>query len=685
MKCAVLISGGKDSTLAAYEAEAQGHQLVCLAAAAPAPAHAGGADVASPMFQTAGSLALPALAHCAQLPLIRCANLPASQEARDNDDQRESEAASDKALSALVSECANLYDAEAIVSGAVLSEYQRKRIERACTSVGLASIAPLWQREQSKLLDDVHAAGIECVFCRVASLGLYPSTHLGLTLHELQHHLKLLQSKYGVHAAGEGGEYETLALDSHGPLHRFGRLQLDQPQAIHAGPEDGYLWIADVTYMPKMTGKTQISASFCNTADTNPWVVDITPEGGDGHVHDTNEATAGSPNAVADLQKGGILLKSTLRRISSEDASITAGYLATSSSLDFASDQSLFHQSKAALLTLEAELHAHGFHWSDCYTVGVFVSDIAEFGSVNAAYKDIVPQAENVAPSRACIETLLADAQFDRPLFVDAYVAKIMQTNDAYASPIQSNLHVASISKWAPACIGPYAQSKTIGSLCVLAGTIGLQPFSMQLVQSFSSGLSQPYIECDMALQHCSAIAHASGFNFINDCMHIYMFMAESEPGWVASAALQAVQNFFLSGSFKGSIPPRPITIAGVSSLPRGACVELQPILQSQASSASTQQECLQVAYDDECNEDGHRSFATQECYAADVHHARVKAAIPVHHLRSAMLDDIVNSGDTSTPQNVLVPRYQQQLTFATLPENVKQTDGRERAVQLKH
>lgn len=57
-------------------------------------------------------------------------------------------------------------------------------------------------------------------------------------------------------------------------------------------------------------------------------------------------------------------------------------------------------------------------------------------------------------------------------------------------------LHVQSISAWAPACIGPYAQAACGGRVLYLAGQIGLDPASMQLVQG------------DSAAQVCVIIAH---------------------------------------------------------------------------------------------------------------------------------------------------------------------------------
>ena len=43
-------------------------------------------------------------------------------------------------------------------------------------------------------------------------------------------------------------------------------------------------------------------------------------------------------------------------------------------------------------------------------------------------------------------------------------------------------LHVQSVSAWAPACIGPYAQAAVGGGMLYMAGQIGLDPASMQLI-----------------------------------------------------------------------------------------------------------------------------------------------------------------------------------------------------------
>ncbi len=72
-------------------------------------------------------------------------------------------------------------EVEAVCSGAVLSTYQRLRVEGVCARLGLKSIAPLWQRDQAGLLDEMLARGVEAVLVKTASIGLDPRRHLGVS------------------------------------------------------------------------------------------------------------------------------------------------------------------------------------------------------------------------------------------------------------------------------------------------------------------------------------------------------------------------------------------------------------------------------------------------------------------------------------------------------------------------
>ena len=71
----------------------------------------------------------------------------------------------------------------------------------------------MWQRDQKELLGEMIDAGLVAVIIKVAGIGL-STKHLGKTLGEMQPTLLKLNELYGAHVCGEGGEYETLTLDS---------------------------------------------------------------------------------------------------------------------------------------------------------------------------------------------------------------------------------------------------------------------------------------------------------------------------------------------------------------------------------------------------------------------------------------------------------------------------------------
>ncbi|XP_062094696.1 uncharacterized protein LOC133800677 isoform X2 [Humulus lupulus] len=91
----------------------------------------------------------------------------------------------------------------AVSSGAIESDYQRLRVESVCSRLGLVSLAYLWKQDQSLLLQEM-----------VAAMGLDPAKHLGKDLASLSPYLHKLKGLYGINVCGEGGEYETLTLDS---------------------------------------------------------------------------------------------------------------------------------------------------------------------------------------------------------------------------------------------------------------------------------------------------------------------------------------------------------------------------------------------------------------------------------------------------------------------------------------
>ena len=120
-------------------------------------------------------------------------------------------------LAALKSVLENL-EVEGIITGAIASDYQWDRINHICEDLGLKVFSPLWRKDPLTIMENMIESGIKAVIATVAAEGLNEKW-LGRELDfKTLEDLKGLNVKYKVSVSGEGGEYESLTLDS--PLHK---------------------------------------------------------------------------------------------------------------------------------------------------------------------------------------------------------------------------------------------------------------------------------------------------------------------------------------------------------------------------------------------------------------------------------------------------------------------------------
>ncbi len=109
-------------------------------------------------------------------------------------------------------------DIDGIVMGAVWSDYQMDRMNRVCEDLGLKVFAPLWRKDQNMLLREILESGIEAVIVGYYAEGFGPEW-LGRKIDwEAFEDLEELNKRFGVSITGEGGEYETIVLNS--PIHK---------------------------------------------------------------------------------------------------------------------------------------------------------------------------------------------------------------------------------------------------------------------------------------------------------------------------------------------------------------------------------------------------------------------------------------------------------------------------------
>lgn len=189
MKLGALISGGKDSSIAIYKALQEGHEVTDLITIIPA-------NEDSYMFHSANI-------HLTELISEAC-GIPLTLQPSTGEKEKELEDLK-KAISSV--------NVDGVAVGAIESEYQATRVRRICDELGITMYAPLWHREPERLLREMITL-MDIRMIKVAAEGM-DETWLGRGFDELIiEDLKTLRMKYGVHIAGEGGEYESLVLDA---------------------------------------------------------------------------------------------------------------------------------------------------------------------------------------------------------------------------------------------------------------------------------------------------------------------------------------------------------------------------------------------------------------------------------------------------------------------------------------
>ena len=210
MKFVALLSGGKDSCFNIIKCTENKHELVALANLMPQQSEA--EEINSFMYQSAAHNTIPFMAECFGVPLYRQEILGRAVIQSLDYDRDEADEVEDLFL--LLQRIINMHpDIEGVSCGAIVSNYQRLRVENVCSRLNLTPLTYLWMRDRKDLLDEIISSGIVAVLVKVAGAGLDPYKHLGKDLAEMRPILHRLHERFGLDFCGEGGEYESLVLD----------------------------------------------------------------------------------------------------------------------------------------------------------------------------------------------------------------------------------------------------------------------------------------------------------------------------------------------------------------------------------------------------------------------------------------------------------------------------------------
>jgi diphthine-ammonia ligase len=503
-----LISGGKDSFFSILHCHANGHQVVALANLHP-PVQDGeqSEDIDSYMYQTVGHSVIPLYEQALGLPLYRQEILGAAV------DQNKSYASPVAAAAAEISQdetesllpllrkvMAAHPEINAVSTGAILSDYQRTRVESVAIRLGLVPLSYLWQYPflppytETSLLNDMASAGQDARIIKVASGGL-DDGFLWENVANPHTKTRLVRAmqRFGVvgdgAAIGEGGEFETLAVDGPWPLWKYSiRIQDEDRLVVMGEAASASLMIKTTRLMPKepstafsyeqLRKPTPLDDKFAELESRMDEVFEETSEATDETVNQTEPCNLPCTPTIQ--------AKDTYKVISNVTAAgTTAG-----------------EQTTNIMATIVEKLNVKP---SSIAFTTILLRNMSEFGAVNLAYG-----AHFTSPNPPARVTVACG----HSLPPNIHVTISMVVLDDSTAALKQGLHVQSRSYWAPANIGPYSQAITmpvaaaattrLAQIIHIAGQIPLDPPTMDFPNQGHSTSSQTHFKTQsiLALQH---------------------------------------------------------------------------------------------------------------------------------------------------------------------------------------
>lgn len=549
-----LISGGKDSFYSLLYCIEHGHRLVALANLYPAvedgalPIETQLIDPEAPiesfdeqtgeetdlnsfMYQTVGHEVIPLYAAATGLPLYRRQiHGSAVRHERDYDyaaiasDSAEGGEETESMLPLLRTVMEKHPEANAVCAGAILSTYQRTRVESVAIRLGLTPLAFLWKypilpsqvamSDEAQLLKDMDVAQLDARIIKVASAGL-DEDHLWLKASSYQgaERVKRALRKFGAAqgaALGEGGEFETLVVDGPEPLFQRRICVKDADRGIvREGGGTSWVKINRATIEDKAADQAKASVIVRQPdlfdARFQAILKNLTSRDALGPV--STERSADKPN---------LPLSITFQQ---HEQMITKTFLPQES----ARGELVRDQTSDIVRRIHEYLQAQDFDSSRILNTIIVLRSMADFPVVNAEYSKLFSRAN--PPSRVTIScgSMLPEG-------IDISLA----LNAQNILTERRGLHVQSRSYWAPANIGPYSQGITsslanesdVKSITVtsIAGQIPLIPATMALPVPSEENLQ---VQVTLSLQHLWRIGFDMRIQFWSSAV-AYFARAES-------------------------------------------------------------------------------------------------------------------------------------------------------------
>ncbi|KAE8452169.1 hypothetical protein EG329_001636 [Mollisiaceae sp. DMI_Dod_QoI] len=533
-----LISGGKDSFYSLLHCIQNGHKIVALGNLYPAPIlqktgtscppnqeprdedeH----DLNSFMYQTVGHTVIPLYEKALGIPLYRqqiigtavqtgtsYGHVPSRSQglsdsgAEAGNSQTLSRDEDEDETESLIPLLSNIMlehpEANALSTGAILSTYQRTRVESIAIRLGLVPLAFLWQYPilppgtQSSLLKDMQAVCLDARIVKVASGGLdesflWQNVATEKTIRRVWRAMKRFGTDGDGAVLGEGGEFETLVID--GPTHLFkGRIEIKEEDTAIVREGGGSAWLRIREASVVMKAESECLVNGCREPSL------LEPRFG--KVLDDLRKYDGE--GFPDIDTQDKLEKYTLGVCQNPPPRQQASHEMFTVRQEHPDVEDA---TKKAIERIQQFLTNEALKSSDIISTLIVLRSMQDFTAINKIYGSLFTEPN--PPARvtiACGDLLPPTTNL------------LIQVRTPRPSSVPVNrqaLHVQSRSYWAPANIGPYSQAistfvSTSGeddsiSEVFIAGQIPLVPHTMSLPQSDFK------LQAVLSLQHLWRIA----------------------------------------------------------------------------------------------------------------------------------------------------------------------------------
>ena len=117
------------------------------------------------------------------------------------------------AMENLLQNAKDQFHIDGLVHGGIKSKFQKEKFETLCLKLNLVSVAPLWNSEPKKYMNDLLDSNFDFMMVTVSSDGLDEQWLGKLILKSDLEILNNLSDKFGFNLNFEGGESETFVLN----------------------------------------------------------------------------------------------------------------------------------------------------------------------------------------------------------------------------------------------------------------------------------------------------------------------------------------------------------------------------------------------------------------------------------------------------------------------------------------